>query len=84
MSFIPKKRERTILVDFQIGFHTLDDVEQYFIMGVLDHFEGNRSDTAATLGISRRTLQRKLERYGKRKYKLNPQYYKLLGGENGS
>jgi len=43
---------------------TLDEVERELIMRLLSECRGNRSRVARILGISRRTVQRKLQRYG--------------------
>jgi two-component system, NtrC family, response regulator AtoC len=42
---------------------SLDDAERQHILQVLDAVEGNRKRCAEVLGIDRKTLQRKLERY---------------------
>jgi len=42
---------------------TLETVEKQHILKMLDLFEGNRQKTAETLGISRKTLYRKLLNY---------------------
>ncbi len=42
---------------------TLQTVEKHHILKMLDVFEGNRQKTAETLGISRKTLYRKLLNY---------------------
>ncbi len=42
----------------------LDDVEREMILNTLAHTSGNRTQGAAMLGISLRTLQRKLIQYG--------------------
>lgn len=42
---------------------TLETVEKQHILKMLDVFEGNRQKTAETLGISRKTLYRKLLNY---------------------
>lgn len=39
-------------------------VEQLYILSVFERYKGNRTHTAKSLGISIRTLQRKLESYG--------------------
>ncbi|MCP3930683.1 MAG: hypothetical protein GY705_16455, partial [Bacteroidetes bacterium] len=41
----------------------LETVEKEHILKMLDFFEGNRQKTADTLGISRKTLYRKLSSY---------------------
>jgi two-component system response regulator HydG len=43
---------------------TLDEVERRYILRALDALGGNKSLTAQTLGMDRKTLYRKLERYG--------------------
>lgn len=42
---------------------TLEDVERQHILKMLDFYSGNRQKTAEALGIGRKTLYRKLERY---------------------
>ena len=42
---------------------TLDSVERAYILKILHFFGGNRQKTAETLGISRKTLYRKLSQY---------------------
>ncbi len=42
---------------------TLETVEKIHILKILHFFDGNRQKTAETLGISRKTLYRKLARY---------------------
>ncbi len=43
---------------------TLDDMERAAILRTLDECEGNKSETARRLGITRATLHKKLRRYG--------------------
>ncbi len=43
---------------------TLDDVEKRYVLRTLAEQGGNRTRTAAVLGIGRNTLARKLKRYG--------------------
>lgn len=45
---------------------TLDELEKDYIMRTLEAHEGNISQTAKTLGISRHTIMRKLERWDKK------------------
>ncbi|MDH5588836.1 MAG: sigma-54 dependent transcriptional regulator, partial [Gemmatimonadota bacterium] len=42
---------------------SLEDLEREYILSTLDAAGGRRSETARSLGISRRTLYRKLQRY---------------------
>jgi two-component system response regulator HydG len=50
-------------VDLSPG-RSLKDVEKEMILKTLEEHNGNRTHTAKTLGISRRTLQLKLKEYG--------------------
>jgi DNA-binding NtrC family response regulator len=43
---------------------TLAEMEKLVVVDRLDHHNGNRSHTARSLGISLRTLQRKLKKWG--------------------
>jgi two-component system response regulator HydG len=43
---------------------TLDELERRYILRVLDRLGGNKSLTAQTLGLDRKTLYRKLQQYG--------------------
>jgi len=47
------------------GPMTLEELEKDYILRTLDSNSGNISQTAKTLGISRHTIMRKLERWGK-------------------
>lgn len=42
-------------------FSTLEEISQKYILQVLEHFKGNKSLTAKTLGITRATLYEKLK-----------------------
>ena len=42
---------------------TLEDLEKEYIMRVLESFQGNQTKASEVLGIDRRTLYRKLQRY---------------------
>jgi two-component system response regulator HydG len=44
---------------------TLDDVEKSVILNTLENTQGNKSETARRLGITRKTLHKKLKQYGK-------------------
>jgi two-component system, NtrC family, response regulator AtoC len=57
----------TDLVIPGIGAHeilTMDEVERRYILRVLTQFDGNKTMAADALGFDRRTLYRKLERWG--------------------
>lgn len=54
--------EKTLCVEN--GEKTLDDIEKEAILHTLSLLGDNRSETAKRLGISRKTLQLKLKRYG--------------------
>jgi two-component system, NtrC family, response regulator len=45
------------------SFLTLEDMEKRHIRKILDHSEGNRTQAAQILGISRKTLYRKVKEY---------------------
>jgi two-component system response regulator HydG len=50
-----------------VGAHevlTMDEVERRYILRVLKQFDGNKTTAAEVLGFDRRTLYRKLERWG--------------------
>lgn len=49
-------------VEWQIGM-TLKDVEKKVIQKSMDHFEGNKTKVAATLGVSLRTIDNKVSLY---------------------
>jgi DNA-binding NtrC family response regulator len=42
---------------------SLEDTERYLIQKALDHFDGNRRKAAEALGVSERTLYRKIDQY---------------------
>jgi two-component system response regulator HydG len=44
----------------------LEEIERRYILRVLEVVQGNRTLAARTLGLDRKTLYRKLERYGDR------------------
>jgi two-component system response regulator HydG len=44
---------------------TLEDVEKSVILNTLENTQGNKSETARRLGITRKTLHKKLKQYGK-------------------
>ena len=51
--------------DGHAGPLTLEELEKDYILRTLDSNDGNISQTAKTLGISRHTIMRKLERWGR-------------------
>jgi two-component system NtrC family response regulator len=65
--------QRTLLMDRagdegpalpSVGSMTLDEIEKAMILKSLEHHGGNLSRVAASLGMSRAALYRRLERYG--------------------
>jgi DNA-binding NtrC family response regulator len=61
---IVRESRRDAPVDQRVMDLTLADVEREHILAVLRCVGGNRSHAAATLGMPRRTLYRRLEEYG--------------------
>jgi DNA-binding NtrC family response regulator len=53
-----------MIMGVMAGTATLEDIERAFILNTLKKFKGNRVKTAATLGIGRNTLWKKLKDYG--------------------
>jgi DNA-binding NtrC family response regulator len=47
---------------------TMQEIEKEAIIAALDHYDGNRTRAAKSLGIGRRTLQNKLKSYGMADY----------------
>jgi two-component system response regulator HydG len=43
---------------------SIEEVERRYILRVLEQLDGNKTAAAEVLGLDRRTLHRKLERYG--------------------
>ncbi len=54
---------------------SLAEVERRYVQLMLERYDGHHINTAAALGIDRRTLSRKLQQYGSRI---------LRGEENGN
>jgi DNA-binding NtrC family response regulator len=54
----------TVMAPIQPSAQPLADVERSHIRALLDTHDGHRSRVAAALGITERTLYRKLKRYG--------------------
>lgn len=48
----------------EVPFHTLDEMERSMVKRTIDQCEGNLSQAAAMLGITRQTLYNKMKRYG--------------------
>jgi DNA-binding NtrC family response regulator len=44
---------------------TLHDVEKQFILRTLQHVNGNKSEAARRMGVSRKTVERKLNEWNK-------------------
>jgi two-component system response regulator HydG len=59
------RSERFVVPDDEPGeLVSLDEVERRYILRVMDVLAGNKALAARVLGLDRRTLYRKLERYG--------------------
>ncbi len=58
----PEAESPTLNLD---GEMTLEDVEKSVILSTLENMQGNKSETARRLGITRKTLHKKLKQYGK-------------------
>jgi two-component system, NtrC family, response regulator AtoC len=59
-----QKSRRTVSIDNNRSWPTLEQMEERYIREALQAFDGNIARTAEVLGIDRRTLYRKLERTG--------------------
>ena len=49
---------------FKEGSRSLEDIEKEAILTTLEAMDGNKSETARRLGITRKTLHNKLKTYG--------------------
>lgn len=54
----------TIPGDDPAALPTMDEVERRYVLHVLDALRGNKAAAARVLGFERKTLYRKLERWG--------------------
>jgi transcriptional regulator with PAS, ATPase and Fis domain len=62
-AMVRRRKQRTdVRLEIPRGF-TLEDVERVVVLQTLDSCEGNRTRAAQALGISVRTLQRRLKRW---------------------
>jgi two-component system response regulator HydG len=52
-------------VDDPSAFMTLDEVDRHYVTRVLAAVGGHRGTAARTLGVDRKTLYRKLQRWGR-------------------
>jgi two-component system response regulator HydG len=65
ISIIPGSQERKRKETFQhIANKPLEDIEKSAIVTTLHSADGNKSETARRLGITRKTLHKKLKQYG--------------------
>lgn len=53
-------------VRFKVGEQPLTEIRRVIILETLKHYDGNRSQTAAALGLSTRTIRNKLKDYRER------------------
>jgi transcriptional regulator with PAS, ATPase and Fis domain len=57
----PKKKK---VADFEIDSFNLDEIEKNIIEKVLKQHQGNITQTATDLGLTRTSLYRRMEKYG--------------------
>ena len=57
-------KEDGVVSDLRTSSEALDEVEKEHILNVLEKYNGNKSQTARVLNISRSTLREKLKLYG--------------------
>ncbi|MQY78669.1 MAG: sigma-54-dependent Fis family transcriptional regulator, partial [Bacteroidetes bacterium] len=57
----PKKKK---VADFEIDSYNLDEIEKNIIEKVLKQHQGNITQTATDLGLTRTSLYRRMEKYG--------------------
>jgi two-component system NtrC family response regulator len=67
--FLPS--EYSTSSELHTGDQTLDDVDRQVILEAMERFDWNQTHAARHLGVTRKILRRRLERYGIRKPKLN-------------
>jgi len=65
LSFIKTKADGAIEAGMDFGNIRLSQVEEKAILSTLESAEGNKSEAARRLGITRKTLLKKLKQYGK-------------------
>lgn len=66
MEYLPEDSESEVeeeVLSFLPGSEPLTDVRRKIILGTLDRFDGNRTQTAKALGVSLRTIRNKLRDY---------------------
>jgi DNA-binding NtrC family response regulator len=54
-----------VAADIPSELLTLEELEKHYILRVLDAVQGNKTDAARILGLDRKTLYRKLEKFGR-------------------
>ena len=65
LSFAQEKKSSNIVADMDLGNVSLSQIEEKAILSTLKAAEGNKSETARRLGITRKTLLKKLKLYTK-------------------
>ena len=60
---VSKERE-TVNALPPVGGMTLEEIERAVIVKTIDHFQGNVSKVAESLGLSRAALYRRMEKFG--------------------
>jgi two-component system NtrC family response regulator len=67
--FLPS--EYSTSSELRAGDQTLDDVDRQVILEAMERFDWNQTHAARHLGVTRKILRRRLERYGIRKPELH-------------
>jgi len=58
------EREESVAEASELGQKNLEDIEKEAIVATLSKTQGNKSETARVLGITRATLHKKIKKYG--------------------
>ena len=67
LSFAQPEDGNNIKTDMEFGNTSLSQIEKKAILSTLEAAKGNKSETARRLGITRKTLLKKLKLYGEQK-----------------
>jgi transcriptional regulator with GAF, ATPase, and Fis domain len=69
--FLQNVRPPNSLPDLHTGDQTLDEVDRQVILEAMERFDWNQTHAARNLGVTRKILRHRLERYGIRKPDLH-------------